>query len=53
VTTRLAINELLYGVWALDISGGEIVSVDAVVNPDKLRHLGPIADYEELHRSVE
>jgi RNA polymerase sigma-70 factor (ECF subfamily) len=43
----------LYGVWALDIAGGEIVGIDAVVNPDKLRHLGPIADYEELRRSVE
>ena len=45
--------EQLYGVWALDIAGGEIVGIDAVVNPDKLRHLGPVADYEELRRSVE
>jgi len=43
----------LFSVWALDIAGGEIVGVDAIVNPDKLRHLGPVADYEELRRSQE
>jgi RNA polymerase sigma-70 factor (TIGR02957 family) len=43
----------IFSVWALDIAGGEIVGVDAIVNPDKLRHLGPVADYEELRRSQE
>jgi RNA polymerase sigma-70 factor (ECF subfamily) len=43
----------LFSVWALDIAGGEIVGIDAIVNPDKLRHLGPVADYEELRRSRE
>jgi RNA polymerase sigma-70 factor (ECF subfamily) len=46
-------RERLFSVWALDIAGGEIVGIDAIVNPDKLRHLGPVADYEELRRAAE
>jgi RNA polymerase sigma-70 factor (ECF subfamily) len=42
----------LVSVWALDIGDGEIVGVDSIVNPDKLRHLGPVADYEELVREL-
>jgi RNA polymerase sigma-70 factor (TIGR02957 family) len=34
----------LIGVMALGIEGGEIRSVTSVVNPDKLRHLGPVGD---------
>jgi RNA polymerase sigma factor (sigma-70 family) len=30
----------LYGVWSLDIEGGEVLSVHGMVNPDKLGHLG-------------
>ena len=30
--------------WALDILDGQIQTIRAVVNPDKLRHLGPVAD---------
>jgi RNA polymerase sigma-70 factor (ECF subfamily) len=39
------------GVWALDIAGEEIQSVRAIVNPDKLAHLGPTADFNALLRS--
>ncbi|HEY2053980.1 MAG TPA: RNA polymerase sigma-70 factor [Solirubrobacterales bacterium] len=46
-------SRTLYGVWALDFAGGEIVAIDAIVNPDKLRHLGPVADFDELRRSAE
>jgi RNA polymerase sigma-70 factor (ECF subfamily) len=46
-------RERLFSVWALDIADGEIVGIDAIVNPDKLRHLGPVADYEELRQSLE
>jgi RNA polymerase sigma-70 factor (ECF subfamily) len=46
-------RERLFSVWGLDIAGGEIVGIDAIVNPDKLRHLGPVADYEELRSSRE
>ena len=29
---------------ALDIAGGQITSINSIVNPDKLRHLGPVGD---------
>jgi RNA polymerase sigma-70 factor (ECF subfamily) len=38
----------LIGVMALDIAGGEIQAVRAIVNPDKLRHIGPIGDLHGL-----
>jgi RNA polymerase sigma-70 factor (TIGR02957 family) len=34
----------------LDIAGGEIVAVRSVVNPDKLGHLGAVADLQDLIR---
>jgi RNA polymerase sigma-70 factor (TIGR02957 family) len=40
------------GVVALDIAGGEIRSIRSIVNPDKLAHLGPIADVQSLLRSA-
>jgi RNA polymerase sigma-70 factor (ECF subfamily) len=40
----------LIGVWALDIAGGEIQEVRSIVNPDKLAHLGPVADMTSLLR---
>jgi RNA polymerase sigma-70 factor, ECF subfamily len=30
--------------WTLDIEGGRIQSIRAVLNPDKLSHMGPVAD---------
>jgi RNA polymerase sigma-70 factor (ECF subfamily) len=39
----------LIGVLALDIAeGGQIQTVTSVLNPDKLRHLGPLADLGPL-----
>jgi RNA polymerase sigma-70 factor (TIGR02957 family) len=38
----------LINVLALDIADGQIQAVRSVVNPDKLRHLGPLADLGEL-----
>ena len=40
----------LIAVWALEIAGGEIRSLRSVVNPDKLGHLGPVADVQALLR---
>jgi RNA polymerase sigma-70 factor, ECF subfamily len=40
----------LLGVWALEIAGGEIVALNSVVNPEKLGHLGPVADTRALLR---
>jgi hypothetical protein len=45
-------RQRLVGVWALDIAGGQITSISAVVNPDKLTHLGPLADYTSVLRSA-
>ena len=38
--------------FALDLLGGQIQTVRSVANPDKLRHLGPVADAWALHREV-
>jgi RNA polymerase sigma-70 factor (TIGR02957 family) len=38
----------LIGVMALDIAEGSIQSVRSIVNPDKLRHIGPVADLREF-----
>jgi RNA polymerase sigma-70 factor (TIGR02957 family) len=40
----------LVAVWALEIAGGEIVALNSIVNPDKLAHLGPVADTRALLR---
>jgi RNA polymerase sigma-70 factor (ECF subfamily) len=45
-------QERLIGVVALDVAGGQITSVSSIVNPDKLTHLGPVADIESLLRSA-
>jgi RNA polymerase sigma-70 factor (TIGR02957 family) len=44
-------QERLIGVVALDIAGGQIRSFRAIWNPDKLAHLGPVADIQSLLRS--
>jgi hypothetical protein len=45
-------QQRLIGVLALDVAGGQITSISSVVNPDKLTHLGPVADYKSLLRSA-
>jgi RNA polymerase sigma-70 factor (TIGR02957 family) len=40
----------LIGVMGLDVAEGQIQSVSSIVNPDKLRHLGPLADLWALLR---
>jgi hypothetical protein len=45
-------QQRLLGVVALEIAGGQITSISAVVNPDKLTHLGPLADLRSLLRSA-
>ena len=43
----------LIGVVALDIAeGGQIQTVTSVLSPDKLRHLGPLADAGPLRRGT-
>jgi ketosteroid isomerase-like protein len=40
----------LIGVTTLDIADGQIQRVSAIVNPDKLQHLGPVGDLRALLR---
>ncbi len=40
------------GTMTLDVLGGRIQTIRAVVNPDKLRHLGPLADSWAMQRAV-
>jgi RNA polymerase sigma-70 factor (TIGR02957 family) len=42
----------LIGVLALEIAGGQIASINSIVNPDKLGHLGTPADLASLLRSA-
>ena len=30
--------------WTLDILNGQIQTIHSVINPDKLGHVGPVAD---------
>ena len=45
-------QQALIGVVALDIADGQITSISSIVNPDKLTHLGPVADVKSLLRSA-
>jgi RNA polymerase sigma-70 factor (TIGR02957 family) len=45
-------QQQLIGVVALDITGGQIQGINAIVNPDKLAHLGPVGDLRSLLRSA-
>jgi len=38
----------LAGVMILDVADGQIQAVSSIVNPEKLRHLGPVADLRAL-----
>ncbi len=45
-------QQRLIGVMALDIAGGQITAIRSIVNPDKLAHLGPVADSTSLLKSA-
>jgi RNA polymerase sigma-70 factor (ECF subfamily) len=51
-TPRLLIDGTgkLIGVMALDIAAGQVQAVSAIVNPDRLRHIGPIDDLRDSWR---
>jgi RNA polymerase sigma-70 factor, ECF subfamily len=40
----------LISVFVLDIADGQVQTLRSVINPDKLRHLGPLADVQGLRR---
>lgn len=43
-------QQRLVSVFTLDIAGGAVSTVRSVINPDKLRHLGPLSDVRALLR---
>jgi RNA polymerase sigma-70 factor (TIGR02957 family) len=43
-------EDRLIAVMILDVAEGQIQAVSSIVNPDKLRHLGPVADLRALLR---
>jgi RNA polymerase sigma-70 factor (ECF subfamily) len=43
---------MLVNVFVLDIADGQVRTVRSVINPDKLRHLGPLADLTGLRRQL-
>ena len=42
----------LTNVFVLDIADGQVAAVRSVINPEKLRHLGPLADLPRLRRQL-
>jgi RNA polymerase sigma-70 factor (TIGR02957 family) len=45
-------EQRVIGVWALEVAEGEIKRINSIINPDKLGHLGPVADFTALLRDV-
>ncbi len=45
-------EERVIGVMALEIGDGQVTLISSIVNPDKLGHLGPVADLGALLRSA-
>jgi RNA polymerase sigma-70 factor (TIGR02957 family) len=41
-------RQRLLSVIALEIAGGQITAISSIVNPDKLKHLGPVGDFRAL-----
>jgi RNA polymerase sigma-70 factor (ECF subfamily) len=37
-------SDRVVGVWSLDTADGKVQCIRSVVNPDKLRHLGPVSE---------
>ncbi|MEX2106424.1 MAG: RNA polymerase sigma factor SigJ [Solirubrobacterales bacterium] len=40
----------LIGAISIEVSGDRVIGVDSVINPDKLRHLGPVGDMRGMLR---
>jgi RNA polymerase sigma-70 factor (ECF subfamily) len=46
-------DDLVVSTWTLDILGGRIQTIRAMINPDKLGHVGPVADAWALLREAQ
>lgn len=47
-----AVGGGLVGTWAFEISGGAIAGIRGVINPEKLRHVGPLADLDRIQAAL-
>ena len=45
-------DELVLNTWSLEILDGQIQAIRTVLNPDKLGHLGPVADAHRVVRDA-
>ena len=45
-------DDKVVGTLTLEVLGGRVQTIRAVVNPDKLTHLGPVADAWAVAREV-
>jgi RNA polymerase sigma-70 factor (TIGR02957 family) len=45
-------QQQLISVWALEIADRQVTSISSIVNPDKLAHLGPVADFRSFLKSA-
>jgi RNA polymerase sigma-70 factor (ECF subfamily) len=45
-------RQRLIAVVALEVAGGQVTSISAILNPDKLTRLGPVADFGSLWGSA-
>jgi RNA polymerase sigma-70 factor (ECF subfamily) len=45
-------QQRLIAVVALEFAGGQITSINAIVNPDKVAHIGPVGDFTSVRRST-
>jgi hypothetical protein len=41
-------QQRLIAVVALEVAGGQVTSISAILNPDKLTRLGPVGDFGSL-----
>jgi RNA polymerase sigma-70 factor, ECF subfamily len=46
-------DDRVLAIMALDVLDGRILTIRAVINPDKLEHLGPVADAWRLREEVQ
>jgi RNA polymerase sigma-70 factor (ECF subfamily) len=51
-TLLLDDQDRLIGAWVLEIGRGQVQSINSIVNPDKLAHLGPTGNLNSLLRTT-
>ena len=47
-----AVGGGLIGTWSFEVSGGQLAGIRGVINPEKLGHLGRLADLARLRESL-